>query len=443
MNKYRWAIGGTMALMCLGLVPRSPAADEKTPAADQSTFKMAEISLFDQTQDVGGDSVQMLFRGGVTAALTANPAKEVKAYPKLNSKRPLYGTVVLNQDPEKPGKWLNYYFVFDQSPKAIEAAAKPEEKESGDESDKNVKKPAVQKTLAGQYDLLYFDANHDMDLTNDAVVHLMKEPPKAVAQWLGNAENTRIFDAVAVSLGEGPSLRMLPMLWNAGDRGVVYFMATSAWQGEIRLGKKAYKATLSQPTGMLGRFDRPSSPLILTPVDGPKQPQSYLRMSTLGTIRDADGEFYTISASPTGDRLFVHPYSGECGVLELSAGKRDIKEMGLAGILQFKGAIFPLGEMSFPIPVERARVPKYRLPVGDYQLAILYADYGDLKVTLRANYNRGVRTGKTPGTIEIRKDKPYTLDFSEKAEMQFIAPPENKVFKPGDTISLAAMLAIP
>ena len=63
-------------------------------------------------------------------------------------------------------------------------------------------------------------------------------------------------------------------------------------------------------------------------------------------------------------------------MLELSAGKRDLKELGLAGILQFKGAIFPLGEMSYPVPVERARVGKYRLPVGDYQPVTLNVDYG-------------------------------------------------------------------
>ena len=174
-------------------------------------------------------------------------------------------------------------------------------------------------------------------------------------------------------------------------------MATSARQGEIRLGKKAYKATLSHANGALGRMDRPTSPLILTPLDGPKQPQSYWWMSTLGTVREADGEFYSISASPTGDRLFVRPYSGDRGVLEVSAGKRDIKEMGLAGILQFKGGMLPLGDMSYPLPVERARVAKYRLPVGDYQPMLLNVDYGRLQVSLRANYNamaRGENAGQ-------------------------------------------------
>jgi len=51
--------------------------------------------------------------------------------------------------------------------------------------------------------------------------------------------------------------------------------------------------------------------------------------------------------------------------------------------------------------------------------------------------------GKTPGSLEIRKDRPCVLDFSEKAEMQFLAPTKEVVFKPGDTVRLAAMLAIP
>lgn len=478
MNKYRWVMGATMALVCLGLAPRSLAADEKTPAADQTTFKMEEISLFDQAQDTNVGNMPMI--RGITAALTTRPAKEVKAYPKLNSKQPLYGCAILNQDPEKPGKEnsnkaTKYYFVLDQSPQAVEAA-KPKEKKAGDrpdkdksdknKADKNAKpvakqnnavevegeetesfivtnQPAARPNAAGRYDLLYFDADHDLDLTNDPVVHVVKERPKAMARWLGNEENLSIFDAVTVSLAEGQSARLVPMMWACGNAGVVNFIAASARQGEIRLGKKAYKATLSQADGAVGRFDHPASPLILTPVDGPKQPPSYWWMSTLGTMREADGEFYSISASPSGDRLFVRPYAGERGVLEVSAGKRDIKELGLVGILQFKGAMFPLGDMSFPLPVDKARVAKYRLPVGDYQPMLLNVDYGRLQVGLRANYNRPAGAGKTPGALEIRKDKPCVLDFSEKAEMQFLAPPQERVFKPGDAVSLAAMLAIP
>ena len=426
MNKYRWAVVATMALVCLGLAPRRPAADEKTPAADQATFKMKEISFFDQTPDADNVSVPMF--GGVAAALTTTPAKEVKAYPKLNSPRPLYGTLVLNQDPVTPGnsptgkaptkaamsKATKYYFVLDQSAPAVKATAKPEEKEPGDKSDQDqsgtkAKKQSIQNLPAGPYDLLYFDANHDLDLTNDPVVHLMKERPKAAARWLGDEESTQMFDLVTVALGEGRSVRGGPDLWNATSTPlvgegqsvhVVNFMVASARQGKIRQGKKAYKATLSHANGALGRLDLPTSPLILTPLDGPKQPQSYGWMSTLGTVREADGEFYAISASPTGDRLFVRVFPGDRGVLEVSAGKGDIKEMGLTGILQFNGAMLPLGEMSYPLPVERARIAKYRLPVGDYQPMLLNVDYGRLQVSLRANYNAMAGAEKTPGGLE-------------------------------------------
>ena len=50
---------------------------------------------------------------------------------------------------------------------------------------------------------------------------------------------------------------------------------------------------------------------------------------------------------------------------------------------------------------------------------------------------------KQAGSIEIRKDKPYVLDFATKPEVHFLAPPEGETFKPGDQIRLAAVLRIP
>lgn len=431
----------TMALMCFGLGPRSPAADEQTPAADQSTFKMEEISIFDQKQGDDGNIARM--SNLAVTGLGATPAKEVKAYPQFNSKKPLYGTLVLNKDPEKPGEAVERCFVLDQSPEAIEAEAKQDAVKADEKTpDKNADAGRNAKVGAGvaakKYDLLYFDVNNDLDLTNDAVVHLMKEPPKAAAPWMmGNDGNASVFDVISVSLDDNQSVRMMPIVRANVGSGIACFVATSARQGEIRLGKRVYKATLSCLGGSVPRFDRPQSPLILTPVDGPKRLKSSSWMNMLGTIREADGEFYTISASPAGDQLFVRPCDGDRGVLEVSAGKRDIKEMGLTGLLQCKGSMFVLGDTSFPIPVERARVAVYRLPVGDYQPVTLNVDYGCLQVSLRANRN------KAPGAIEIRKDKPFVLDFSEKAELQFLWPPKDKVFEQGNTVALSAMLAIP
>ena len=408
MNKYLWAIVATMALVCLGLVPRSSPADDKPPAGDKSSFKMEEISILDQSEDTAGGMPPM-YRG-VTVQLSPQPAKEVKAYPKLNSKHPLYGTLGLNGYQPMPAGMPKYHFVLDQSPEAVKAAAKAAEKDSSDESEKPAKRPAARPAATAQYDLLYFDANHDLDLTNDGVVHMMKEQPKA-ARLMGNAENSQAFEPVKVSLGKDQSARLVPIIWNYGPQiyggsRFMSFMASTARQGEVRLGKNAYKATLSQPNGMLGRMDVPSASLTLTPVDGPKRPQPYAWMNTLGMMREVDGEYYSFSASPSGDRLSVSRYTGDRGVLELSAGTRDIKEMGLTGILQFKGSYFPLGDVNFGMSADKARVTKYRLPVGDYQAMFLSVDYGHLQVGLRSNYSAPCPAGKCPGPSRFARTSP-------------------------------------
>jgi hypothetical protein len=464
VTRCRWAVAGAAALMLLCSLPSSPAAEEKpaaegkagadnkSGAGEGAVFKLQEVSIFDQKQDA--ELARLPMFGGQTAQCSSQPAKEVKAYPKLKSKRPLYGAIILNRDPAKPGPAMKFYFVLDESGTPEQPAKKPDEKPA-EKSGENVAGPGILGVLAESarpkyhYDRLYFDANHDLDLTNDPVISLMKDPPEGVFRSGLDRQYYRVFDAVTASLGDDPtvkgqSVRMLPVLIAYSGQGSMTFMATSAHKGEIRLGKRAYQAVLVQQGGMIGRLDRPNTPLFLTPVDGPKQPRMSYGMDTLGTMREADGEFYTLSATPSGDELTVRPYRGDCGVLEVSAGKREIKELGIAGLLRSKDSMLPLGDMVFPLPTERAKVAKYRLPVGDYQPMILYVDYGSLQVNLRPNYNLPAASGAKPGcTMEIRKDKPYVLDFSGKPAVTFLGPPKEKVFKPGEDVRLSAMLGDP
>jgi hypothetical protein len=459
MAKCRWAIGSTLALMLLCSAPSSPGADaklapEKAPAGAkagagaEAVFNMQEVSIFDQKEDPQMASVPMF--GSVTASCTLKPAPEVKAYPKLKSKRALYGSITLNRDPEKPGPGVKHYFVIDES--GADKAADNPPKKSTEKAEESAA-PAPKKAANSGYDRLYFDSNHDLDLTNDPAVSLMKNPPENAFQYLGDRENCQAFDTVAVQVGDNAAakdqtVRVLPVLiFNAGldslfrGPGQVAFLPASARKGEIRLGNKAYTAVLMQMRGTIGRFDNASCPLVLMPVGVKKGTPPYWWLNTLGTIREANGDFYTISATPSGDKLTVRPYGGERGVLEVSKGKRDVKEVGLTGLLQAKGSYLPLGEFSY-MATEKSTVAKYRLPVGEYLPAMLNVNYGDLVVSLRADYTR-VQAGKSASMIEIRKDKPYVLDFSEKPEVKFQTPLQDKVFKPGDDIKLAAMIAIP
>ena len=110
MERYRWAIGGVLALVLLGSATSSRATDEKAPpdqkavadskAGDEAVFDMKEVSLFDEKD--AAITPQSLF-GGLNTSLSPLPAKEVKAYPKLNSKQPLYGSVTFNRNPKKRG----------------------------------------------------------------------------------------------------------------------------------------------------------------------------------------------------------------------------------------------------------------------------------------------------------------------------------------------------
>ena len=129
---------------------------------------------------------QSLWRA-VSVQCTTEPFKEVKAYPKLNSKHPLYGKLQFARTPGKEEAPI--YFVLDESgeqPAAVEKAAveKKEEKstEKAEKKDKkaNAKKRAARAPAAvkpSSYDRLYIDANRDGDLTNDPVVKPMKNPP--------------------------------------------------------------------------------------------------------------------------------------------------------------------------------------------------------------------------------------------------------------------------
>ncbi len=53
-----------------------------------------------------------------------------------------------------------------------------------------------------------------------------------------------------------------------------------------------------------------------------------------------------------------------------------------------------------------------------------------------------MRRTRTYG-IKIRKDEPFVLDFSNKPEVLFASPAKDKTFKPGEEISVKAVLVDP
>jgi hypothetical protein len=87
------------------------------------------------------------------------------------------------------------------------------------------------------------------------------------------------------------------------------------------------------------------------------------------------------------------------------------------------------------------------LPVGDYLPSYLTLEYGGLQISLSDNYHaeghpRDMGRGR-PYTIQIRADKPFVLDFSNKPAVIFASPPIDKPLKLGDEVSVKAVLVDP
>ena len=110
---------------------------------------MKEVSLFDQKDNAETVAVPDVRRAD-RSPCTTQPAKEVKAYPKLNSKQPLYGSIVLNRRPRKAGPGNEVLLRARRIGHGGEARRK-----AGEEAE--AEKPE-EKPPKASYDRLYFDA---------------------------------------------------------------------------------------------------------------------------------------------------------------------------------------------------------------------------------------------------------------------------------------------
>jgi hypothetical protein len=435
--RYRGAclIGGLL-VVALGL----PAAGEEKPGPKEAVFDLREVSIFDavKTQSV------MLPRGQY-AACANEPDKVVKAYPDLKSKKPFYGKVKFDSyQGKKDG--IELHFVLDESGESApdKSEAKPREAEK-----KSAPSPGEKDSRRSSYDRLYLDLNRDLDLTNDAPLRPMKEPPWwSLPPW--KTDEKQVFDYVAVHFDYGPGLgsrpfRILPWLTVSenGKYVAMHFAAAVARQGQIEIGKRKYDVLLGQPYVITGRFDRLSTVLNFTPVGHEERMVSRgIASEMLSTMRRFGDQLYTFTTTPTGDKLIVKPYRGDFGVLEIGPGGRDIKDMSLVGSLRSEATAIEVGSHVSLLKTKRVRVP-----VGDYLPASLSIEYGSLRISISDNYHSDghPRDWERPRTygLSVRKDKPFVLDFSNKPAVLFASPAKGQTVKLGDEVRVAAVLVDP
>lgn len=451
----------------LWLILFSPAwsADtgEKSPPPDR-VFAMREFSVLSEHPTGQGD---LQLTRGQAAFCESVPDKAIKAYPKLKSKRPFYGKIQFNSHPGSKTE-IEFHFVLDESGEPAAGASSDKKKVENPEPSSLLKsllaalggqresKPteASNKPVLSSYDRLYVDLNRDLDLTNDRPLEPMKNPPwDVLPQW--SAKEKQVFEPMTVDFDYGSGigkrpLRIVPWLRIAEESGKTYasvfFVAATARRGTIQLGTRSYFAVLGQPYLVTGRFDRYCTGLSLTPAN-PLERMEYDSFDSdmLSTMRRVDGQLYQLSTTPTGDKLLAKPYRGDYGVLEIGVGGRRLKELSMRGSL--RSETMAIGVGSYLTQNAKEKTPQVRVPVGDYLPSYLSIEFGRLQIGISDNYHadglpRAMDRTRTYG-FKIRKDKPFVLDFSNKPTILFASPARGQTVKPGDEVSVKAVLIDP
>jgi hypothetical protein len=341
------------------------------------------------------------------------------------SKKPIYGSVDFAANYGQTNAAMVFYYVFDES----------------------------QGTGKG-YDRLYIDLNRDLDLSNDPVVKPQRSPPdKASLNYAGATKQQVLFDLLTVNFDFGPAgtrpVQIMPRLgiylYEKKEYRDVTFLRTCLYEGEITLGSEPYTARLGDIYVIHGRLDLPSAPLLLTSKDKERR-ISWWGSDELRAAHKVHGHFFTFSASPTGEQLTVTPYQGDFGTFEIGPGGRAITNLSVAGSLEAKELIVPVGgdiESGWPNPA-----PRCQLPVGDYLPHYITVQLGRLSIGISHNYHSEGKRGDRAGNprfygLTIRKDRRYVLDFSNKPDVMFASPARDQRFKPGDAVEVRAVLVDP
>jgi len=424
----------------LGL-PAAAGAEEK-PGTKDAVFEMREVSVF--------DNAKQLLNHGQYAACSSQPDEMVKAYPKLKSKHPIYGKLQFDRSLSNI-EGTAIHFVLDESG---ETPTSEEEADRNDATDKTPEKARSFDANLVRYDRLYFDANRDLDLTNDPVLKPMKHSPWKSIPGYG-FRGRMAFELASIDVNYGPGIGVRPFRifpWFVISEGAAFptmqFAATVAHKGTVKIGKDEYDALLVQEHVLTGRFDRPTTSIHLTPKNGPTRRESFgFEADLLMSMRRSGDQFYTISATPLGDKVAVNPYRGAFGVFKIGPGDRKLKEFGFQGSFRSETTAIGMGPDRASPGTAVKKMSECKLPVGDYVPSYLTVEYGGLQIAVSDNYHsegrpRDMKRGRSY-KIQIREDKPFVLDFSNKPAVLFASPATDKPGKPGDEVKVAAVLIDP
>ncbi len=395
-----------------------PAQKDEDPNREgRIEVELAEASVFENT-----DKRSPFIRGAHGFCQDELGRGQVKLWPTFKSDKPLYGFMHFSATFANSQGLPELYFALD------EAAG----------------------TGKG-YDRLYLDLNGDCDLSNDKTLNRRSDLPEVLKrQWPSEFEQF-VFEPFKLDFDFGDagrqSIEMMPhfCIGTDGYRSL-RFIATKLRRGTLNLGGKTFDLLLGYSHSIGHRLDEPHTTMQLFDHDKPDTAPQWWGADQLNAMRLIEGRYYSFSATALGDRVFVRPYEGQLGIFEAGAGGRKLSEMGMQGSLRSADHSVAVGgesEDGWPKAAHSCE-----LPVADYLPAYLSITYGRLRISISENYHadgkpyRPPRQTKVYG-IKIRKDKPFTLDFSNKPEVIFPEPAPDTSVQVGNEVKVKAVLIDP
>ncbi|MBN2133344.1 MAG: hypothetical protein JW741_27850 [Sedimentisphaerales bacterium] len=383
-------------------------------------FPLQEIPVFDVPVTVHRE-----FIFGAYADCQTEPAEAVKQYPAFKSDKPLYGSFQVGGERTEPEAGYHYAFALDES-----------------------------KGAGLGYDRMYIDLNLNGDLTDDSCCLPMKDVPDKALIKSSSFVAEVCFDPVMlrVTPADDPQHRLAVMprfFAYKSERRYATLMSTKVRTGTIRIGWKKLDVVLGHGRAIPGWFDHPATDLYLMPANQPHDSPvvNWYGGSQLKALHRTLGTYYRLSATPSGDRLFVWPYQGPFGVLEIKAGQRNVRKVSATGTLVSKDMAISLTEGlgGRNAPTSNS----YRIPVGDYCPLLLNVTYGTLNSLMLRNRHADGRPGGRAQegapvyAIRIRADRPFVLDFSGEPQVVFASPSKDHRVQRGEQLEVKAVLIDP
>lgn len=208
-------------------------------------------------------------------------------------------------------------------------------------------------------------------------------------------------------------------------------------QGQITLANRPFKILLGE---------RPEREFYLHDVEKGFGPYWWGSWS-LHSYHKIDDQFFQFTLIEEGTKIAGQPYRGDLGIIKAGKGGRDLEKV------EFNGSVHQAGHVAAPIGIIEdywtGPVPECKIPVGNYTPYLMKVTYDNLSIEISNNYHTNAQgqsrdQKETVYGMEVRKDKPYVLDFSNKPMVVFDQPPMSETsFSRGQEIKFAAVLIDP